>query len=214
MKQPNVEHRSIVQEFRVSADAQPTIAGYAAVFDTPTDMCGMWMEVIDPHAFDTVLATNPDVCSLWNHNDDYVIGRTTAGTLNVNVDARGLAYQATPPDTQWANDLIVSMRRKDITGSSFGFVCARDQWTDNADGTVTRRILEVEMLMDVSPVTFPAYSAASAQVRSMIPASMPLEMRSRIESGSPVTPPTPEASPAPDTWAEDMALRIRLAEAE
>jgi HK97 family phage prohead protease len=175
-----VERRFLTQEFRVSEQGEaPKIAGYAAVFDTPSEDMG-WIEEIDPHAFDTVMAGQHDVRALWNHNDDVVLGRESAGTLRLNVDARGLAYEIDPPDTTAAKDLIVSMRRKDIRESSFGFITARDQWTDNPDGSVTRRILEFQMILDVSPVAFPAFTATSAGVRSL-PDSMPVEMRSRFE---------------------------------
>lgn len=145
---------------------------------------GYWEELreeVDPHAFDNVMATNPDVRAFFNHNPDYVLGRTIAGTLQLGVDARGLSYEINPPDTQLARDLMTSMRRKDITGSSFSFVVARDQWTDNEDGSITRRILEFDSLYDVGPVTFPAYPQTSAGARSL-PSSMPVEMRSRVEA--------------------------------
>jgi uncharacterized protein len=184
MKQSNTaERRSITHEFRVSEPDQPTtIAGYAAVFDSPGDAY-YWTEELDPHCFDAVMASNPDCRALWNHNPDHVLGRTTAGTLSLSIDARGLAYTINPPATTLANDLMISMRRKDVTGSSFGFVVARDQWTDNADGTLTRRILEIDQLLDVSPVTYPAYGAADSGVRSL-PTSIPAEYRSRIEARS------------------------------
>jgi hypothetical protein len=79
---------------------------------------------------------------------------------------------------------MVSMRRGDISGSSFAFIVKRDQWTDNPDGSITRRILEFDQLLDVSPVTYPAYPASSSQVRSGrrgLLASMPAEMRERIK---------------------------------
>lgn len=203
----NFERRSITHEFRVSDPDQPTtIQGYAAVFDSPGDAF-YWTEVLDPHCFDAVIASNPDVRALFNHNPDYVLGRTTAGTLSLAIDARGLSYVVNPPDTQLANDLIVSMRRKDVTGSSFGFVVSRDQWTDNPDGTVTRRILEINQLLDVSPVTYPAYDAANSTVRSL-PESMPAEFRSRIEQlGKPA-----ELKQHEDEWLSNTELRIRLAE--
>jgi uncharacterized protein len=175
-----IETRHLTQEFRVSPEgADATITGYAAVFNTPSEDLGGWTEMIDPSAFDSVLAANPDVRALWNHNDDHVLGRTTAGTLTLTVDSRGLSYVIAPPDTTLAKDLMVSMRRKDVTQSSFAFICKRDQWTDNQDGTVTRRILEFDSLLDVSPVTYPAYTSASSHVRNL-PESMPAEMRSRI----------------------------------
>jgi HK97 family phage prohead protease len=179
-----IERRNITHEFRVSSAGEaPRISGYAALFDTPSENLGGWTETIDPHAFDSVMSGNPDVRALWNHNPDNVLGRTTANTLTLTIDSRGLSYVIDPPDTTLANDLMVSMRRKDITGSSFGFICKRDQWTDNQDGTVTRRILEFDEILDVSPVTYPAYSAATSQARSL-PASMPAEMRSRFERRS------------------------------
>jgi HK97 family phage prohead protease len=142
--QPNIERRFLIQEFRVSQDGEsPKISGYAALFDTPSEDMG-FTEEIDPHAFDSVLATNPDVRALFNHDANIVLGRTSANTLSLTLDARGLAYEIDPPDTQAAKDLIVSMRRKDITQSSFGFICKRDQWTENQDGTITRRILEFQ----------------------------------------------------------------------
>jgi uncharacterized protein len=176
-----VEHRHITQEFRVSDEGEPLkIAGYASVFNTPYDV-GYWTEEVDPNAFDSVLASDPDVRALWNHNSDQPLGRTKyANTLRLSIDSRGLAYEIDPPATSYANDLIVSMRRKDVTQSSFAFITKRDQWTENADGTVTRRILEFDTLLDVSPVTYPANPAASSNVRSL-PETMPKEMRSRFE---------------------------------
>jgi HK97 family phage prohead protease len=176
------ERRFLKQQFRVSEPGDaPKITGYAAVFDASSEDLGWFTEQVDPHAFDAVLASGPDVRGLFNHNPDVVLGRSKAGTLQLKVDARGLAYEITPPDTQAARDLMVSMRRGDITQSSFGFIVARDQWTDEPDGTVTRRILEVSELLDVSPVTFPAYPQSAAQVNSL-PRSMPAEIRAKLVS--------------------------------
>jgi len=175
----NIEHRYLTQEFRVSDTEKPTISGYAALFDVSSQDLGSWTESIDPRAFDTVMIKNPDVRALWNHNADHVLGRTLSGTLQLNVDSRGLAYVIDPPDTTLANDLIVSMRRKDVTQSSFGFIVKRDQWTEQPDGTITRRILEFQELLDISPVTYPAYNQTTSQARNM-PATMPAELRSKI----------------------------------
>jgi hypothetical protein len=185
-KQPaqgKAEQRFLRMELRADgADDAPKISGYAAVFDSQSQDLGFYEEVreeIDPHAFDAVLATTPDVCAFFNHDENLVLGRTTANTLHLSVDARGLSYVIDPPDTQFARDLMTSIRRGDINGSSFGFVCERDQWTENEDGSVTRRILEFASLIDVSPVTWPAYLATNTQARSL-PPTMPAEMRSRF----------------------------------
>jgi len=211
-----IERRHATTEFRVSAANEPaSISGYAAVFDSHSEDLGYFCELreeIDPHAFDSVMASNPDVRAFFNHDPNMVLGRTTAGTLRLSVDARGLQYEIDPPDTQVARDLMVSMRRRDITGSSFGFVCKRDQWTDNPDGSVTRRILEFDQLLDVSPVTFPAYPASSSEANSL-PASMPAEFRSRFEKRR-AADPKPAEPPAPaaiDDGDENRKLSIRLA---
>lgn len=161
-----------------SADGKTTIGGYAAVFDSPSVDMG-WTEEIDPQAFDSVLAASPDVRCLFNHDPGVLLGRTTAGTLRLGVDARGLSYECDLPDTQAGRDIATLIQRRDISGSSFGFICKRDQWTDNRDGTITRRILEFDQLLDVSPVTYPAYTATSAGKRSL-PTSMPAELRSKF----------------------------------
>jgi len=179
-----IERRFIRQsEFRVSAENEPAkISGYGAVFNSQSEDLGYFTELreeIDPHAFDSVMSTNPDVRGLFNHDPNFVLGRTRAGTLRLSVDARGLAYEIDPPDTQAARDLMTSMRRGDITGSSFAFIAKRDQYTDNPDGSITRRILEFQELLDVSPVTYPAFPATSSQAYSL-PRSMPKEMRARL----------------------------------
>jgi uncharacterized protein len=179
MKTTNIERRNLTHEFRVSPEGeQPKISGYASLTNSPYD-CGYWIEQIDAHAFNSVLAKNPDVRGLWNHNPDFVLGRSSARTLQLSLDDRGLAYVIDPPDTSVARDLMVSMRRGDVRESSFAFIVLRDQWTDNPDGSVTRTILEFEELLDVSPVTYPANNATSSQVRSL-PHTMPAEMRSRF----------------------------------
>jgi uncharacterized protein len=196
-----IERRHITHEIRVSDEGEsPKISGYASVFSTPYDV-GYWIEEVDPNAFDNVIVSNPDVRALWNHNSDFPLGRSSAGTLSLKIDSRGLAYEIDPPATSYANDLIVSMRRKDVTQSSFAFITKRDQWTENADGTVTRRILEFDELLDVSPVTYPANPAADSNVRSL-PETMPVEMRTRFEKRDAPSPaPTePAARSIPDCF--------------
>lgn len=183
MKQ-QVERRYATHEVRLAGDgAAPVIGGYAALFDaanSDADYRG-WKESIDPGAFDSVMARKPDVRALWNHNPDHVLGRTASGTLRLSVDSKGLAYEVDPPDTQLARDLMVSMRRGDVNQSSYGFVVKRDQWTDEADGSVSRLILEYQDIFDVSPVSYPATDSTTSGVRSGLPSTMPAEMRSRFE---------------------------------
>jgi HK97 family phage prohead protease len=229
----DIERRNVTHEFRVSGDTPtPKISGYASIFNSPYN-AGFWTEEVDANAFDSVIASKPDTVALFNHNPDYVLGRTTSGTLSLSIDARGLAYTIDPPDTQLARDLITSMRRGDVTQSSFAFVVARDQWTDNPDGSIIRTILEFAELYDVSPVTYPANPSTSSQVRSL-PGSMPGEMRSRLEARAlteactcicpqcmaqkcgicSADPQCEGAERNSNQWVADTMLRLRLAEAE
>lgn len=165
------ERRFLETEVRATGDAAPKIVGYAAKFGVRSQDLGGFFEMIAPGAFDECLAQNPDVVGLFNHDMDYVLGRTSSGTMRVSVDSVGLLYEIDPPDTQLARDLMVSLRRKDIRGSSFGFYCLEDTWdidpvTDSLVRTVTKAAL-----FDCSVVTDPAYLDTSAGVRSQLPES-------------------------------------------
>ena len=83
------------------AAAAPVIRGYAAVIGSVSEDMG-FREIIEPGAFDGVLGN--DVRALWNHNPEKVLGRTASGTLKIWADERGLGYEATPPDAQWASE--------------------------------------------------------------------------------------------------------------
>lgn len=147
-------------------DDGPVLRGYAAVFDQESDDLGGFVEVIERGAFDDVLGQ--DVRALWNHNNDYVLGRTVSNTLCISVDDVGLRYEVTPPNAQWARDAIETIRRGDVTQSSFAFRVDQDTWEKLDDDIVRRRVQHFSHLYDVSPVTYPAYSKTSAEVRAMV----------------------------------------------
>lgn len=155
-------------EIRKAAEtpAMPVIRGYAAVIGSVSEDMG-FREIIEPGAFDGVLGD--DVRALWNHNSEKVLGRTASGTLKIWADERGLGYEATPPDAQWARDVLESIRRGDVDQSSFGFDVSEDgqSWERLEDGTALRHITRFTRLYDVSPVTFPAYAQTTVEARAM-----------------------------------------------
>ncbi|NIG74677.1 HK97 family phage prohead protease [Klebsiella sp. Ap-873] len=148
---------------------QPTrIIGYGSVFNSRSEPLWGFREIIKPGAFDDVL-TN-DVRGLFNHDPNFILGRSISGTLSLSVDERGLQYNITAPDTQTIRDLVIApMMRGDITQSSFAFQVARDgdNWYEDEEGIVIREISKFSRLYDVSPVTYPAYQDADSGVRSM-----------------------------------------------
>jgi uncharacterized protein len=140
------------------------ISGYAAVFNSRSSNLGGFYETIDPHAFDNVLRSgDPDTICLFDH-EGQLLGRTTSGSLRLSVDGHGLRYDCELADTTHANDVYALIKRGDVTTSSFSFVCRDDTWEANPDGSMERRILDVAFLMDVSPVTRPAYEATSTNI--------------------------------------------------
>jgi len=156
-----------VSEIRAATaeDGQKKISGYAAVFNELSDDLGGFKEKVAPGAFTATLEKD-DIRSLWNHNSDYPLGRVKARTLSVSQDLRGLKFEINPPDTQYARDLLVSIERGDVNQMSFSFFTDDDNW-ENVNGVYIRTLLAVTLL-EVSPVTFPAYPQTSAVVRSKI----------------------------------------------
>jgi HK97 family phage prohead protease len=159
------ERRTASAKVEVRAEGTTKrIVGYGAVFNRETVIAGLFRETISPGAFAPVLGA--DVRSLYNHDPNYVLGRTASGTLTISEDATGLRYEVTPPAAR--ADVLEALERGDVTGSSFGFRVKRDEWTRPATAAELplRTIHEFEELLDVGPVTFPAYEETSAEARN------------------------------------------------
>lgn len=155
-----VQQRAGTKEVEVRQEGDSTtVVGYAAVFNSVTDL-GHFREQIAPEAFTRVMEESPDTVALLNHNNDYVLGRTTSGTLKLEVDEVGLRYELQLGNQTYARDLAESMRRGDISKSSFAFTIERESWQENV-----RTVEEVRGLYDISVVTRPAYNASSANLR-------------------------------------------------
>ena len=151
-------------------DGSEKIVGYAAKFNRDSEpIGGMYIEQIAPGAFKKALKKS-DTRALFNHNRDKVLGRVSAGTLKLEEDKTGLWIEIDPPDTSYARDLMSLIRRGDITQQSFGFTVAADAWEglEEKEGQVPKRTLkEIDMLYDVSPVTFAAYPDTGVALRHL-----------------------------------------------
>lgn len=165
----SLERRVITLAVEVrTEDDRPRLSGYAAVFNSETRIGDFFREQIAPGAFDEAI-TRDDVRALFNHNPDLVLGRRSSNTLTLSTDARGLRYDVEPPDTTWARDLMVSVRRGDVTQSSFGFTVDAEEWQKpTTRGELPLRIIRKVTLFDVSPVTYPAYSETSVEARTRV----------------------------------------------
>lgn len=157
-----------LKEIRINeSDGGTCIEGHAAVFDSWSETLGgifPFKEKVRKGAFAESIGRD-DIRALFNHDPNYVLGRNRAGTLELVEDDVGLRVRITPPDTSWARDIATSIRRGDISQMSIGFVVEDDEWSSK-DGIDTRELKKVR-LFDVSPVTFPAYTATDVGVRAM-----------------------------------------------
>lgn len=149
-------------ETREAGDEQASfISGYAAVFNSETEIWEGLNEVILPGAFSDSLAKS-DIRCLFDHDWSKVLGRTKAGTLRLEEDERGLKFEVELPNTTTAKDLAESMARGDINQCSFGFIPTEEKWNYDVD-PVLRSVMSVE-LYEVSIVSLPAYSDTEASL--------------------------------------------------
>ena len=111
---------------------------------------------------------NDDVRALFNHDPNFVLGRTASGTLTLRADDTGLGYDIKAPDNQTIRDLVIApMQRGDINQSSFAFRVGDDEWDEDDEGVIVRTIHSIKRLIDISPVTYAAYTDATAATRSL-----------------------------------------------
>lgn len=160
-----IERRALAAAPEVRADNGVKVArGYAALFNSEADIGGYFREVIAPGAFGETLKT-ADVRALIDHDTGRVIGRSSAGTLRLTEDEKGLSVEIDLPDTSDGRDLAVQLERGDISGMSFGFIVTHDEWDETSDPP-TRTIHAVD-LREVSAVAFPAYADTEIALRAL-----------------------------------------------
>lgn len=148
-------------DMRATEDEGMVVEGYAAVFDTVTNL-GWMNEVIDRHAFDN--ADMSDIVMKYNHEDSILpMARTRGGSLQFNVDDHGLKIRAKLPDTSVNRDIYTLIREGVLSKMSFAFTVKSEKYDYDTD---TRKILEFDKIFDVSVVDVPAYESTEIYARS------------------------------------------------
>ena len=159
----NKEIRSL-EEVRTSEETDMVVSGYALKWDTWSEDLGGFTETIDKEALkDTDLS---DVRCYFNHDSSMVLGRTSSGTLELELDDTGLYFRCQLPDTSYGRDLFQSIKRSDINQCSFGFIIDEDgdDFNKRDDGMYERIIRKIKSLWEISIVSMPAYSDTSVAV--------------------------------------------------
>ena len=144
------------------------VTGYAFKFNTRANIAGLFEETISPEVRDDARLLD-DVRCLFNHNPSLILARSKAGegTLRLSFDDVGLRYSYTTPDRTYARDLEDAIQRGDVDQSSFAFWVQEETWEERKGEMPLRTIRSFDKLIDVSPVTYPAYPDATVGKRSM-----------------------------------------------
>ena len=145
------------------------IVGRPIVYESKTDIGGMFTEIIDKGALDKTDLT--DVRFMVNHDLTKIpLARsrknTKNSTMRLTVDDEGLSIRVvldTDNNTD-ARSLYSAIERGDITGMSFMFGVRGEKWEDVDSDYPTRHITDISTVVEVSAVTFPAYDETSIGV--------------------------------------------------
>lgn len=147
------------------------LTGRPIVYGQRTDL-GWYDEIIEHGALDTT--DLKDVRFLVNHNTDMIPlarsrNNTDNSTMQMTVDQDGMVIRADLDieNNSDAKNLYSAVARGDISGMSFMFSVDGDSWDEPNSEHPTRHIRSIGRVMEVSAVTFPAYSATSIQTRGL-----------------------------------------------
>ncbi|GAA2092353.1 HK97 family phage prohead protease [Actinomadura alba] len=164
-------------QLRADEDKPPRFTGHAAVFNSRTAIGPVpgwgFLEEIAPGAFTKTLKEG-DARMLIDHESSKVVSRVSAGTLDLAEDDAGLATNSALDDElSYVRDLTANLRNGNVTGMSFGFRVVKDDWlTEELDveglddpAEVEVRVIREVKLIEVSAVTFPAYTETDAGLR-------------------------------------------------
>lgn len=146
-----------------SDETENVIEGYFALYEQETELFKNTYEIISRGAFDNTIKN--DVRALWNHNTQYVLGRSKNGSLQLRADEKGLFGTIKLPKTQYAEDLYSLVKRGDIDQASFGFNILDEDLEELSNGGYRWRMKDID-LHEISVVTFPAYENTTVHARS------------------------------------------------
>lgn len=153
-----------IEESRDASDGL-TLEGYAAVFNSPTEINsweGRFTEIIAPGAFKRSIGDKMPVMQ-FDHGHHPLIGGLPIGVIrSLSEDTLGLRVKARLSDNWLIQPIRDAIRDGAITGMSFRFTPKDEEWSQ---GDTVRTIKAVD-LHELGPVTFPAYAATTVGVRS------------------------------------------------
>jgi len=162
-----LERRAFGFELRATPEEVATrqVSGYAAIFNTRSSpIWDDWVEVIAPNAFEASLRDGANIVMLWQHRSDCPIASTRAGTLELSQDEKGLPFKSRFGESEMESYWLSKIADGTVREMSFGFIVPEggDEW----DRSTRVRTVNAAQLIEVSPVTWPAYGETSVSARS------------------------------------------------
>jgi uncharacterized protein len=125
------------------------IFGVCCTYGEPSEDLGDYVVVFSRGCFTTSLkASGADQRVLHNHESRLVLGRVSAGTARFTESSSRVSFEADPPAAYWADDLMESMRRGDITAADIGYITTLSHW-ETRNGTRTR-VIDMAELVEAS----------------------------------------------------------------
>lgn len=162
--------RTYPAEYRAKEEGG-LIEGVPIVFDTPTDIGGMFEETICKGAISEDVID--DVRFFWNHNiDEKAIARTVIpleklGGMELHIEKDCVRMLANPNRKRTdANDLCLAIEDGVINAMSFMFGVEEERWEDLDTDYPKRFVTKISPLIEVSAVNFPAYASTSISART------------------------------------------------
>ena len=165
----NDTERRAVSGIEIRADGGRTrLTGYAAVFGSKSELLPPgFHEIIRPNAFGRSLREHPDVQLLVEHDPARIVARTTAGSLRVSEDSRGLRIDAEVIDTTDGLDLVKRVKAGLLDAMSFAFTVEPEgQRWDRSVSPAIRELTEVRVF-EASVVSRAAYVDTSIAARAL-----------------------------------------------
>lgn len=161
------EIRALEPDKQDDQETSLQIEGYAIVFNEPSKVLDDFTEIIQPQALNGVDLS--EVLLLADHDYGKPLASVKANTLQLDIDDKGLHFVAQLDEqVSYAKDVFQNIQNGCISSMSFRFDVADggDQFTEDEQGNITRTIVQIQNLYEVSTVTIPAYDSSSVDTRS------------------------------------------------
>lgn len=161
--------RTYPAEFRAESESGLLI-GEPIVFDTPTDIGGLFQEVICKGAVAEKVLRN-DVGFFFNHDLNAmriarsIIPIDKLGGMEFEINEKKVIARINVNRKRTdVNDLYLGIEDGTIDGMSFMFGVAEERWEDENTDYPKRFITKIEPIVEISAVNYPAYKSTTINV--------------------------------------------------